>query len=176
MTSLETAQTAIDKGIDGLKQHSMAELNGMYCNIVKAPQAPKFSDKTAAAKRIIKMAEQALANDMERSAESEVGNLTLTPSPAKIPVKVGRPKAKAREYMFLSESSEEHIADATKQARDIHQNMVHNEWIPESEVRIHIEAMKGEGKLVTTQSSWRIFQYYRAQLINRSLLKMRNAE
>ena len=146
------------------------------CNIVKAPQAPKFSDKTAAAKRILKMAEEACVNDIERSAESKVGTLTQTPPPAKIPMKVGRPKAKAREYLFLSESSEEHVADITKQARDIHQNMVHNEWIPESEVRIHVEAMKGEGKLITTQSSWRIFQYYRAQLINRSLLKMRNAE
>lgn len=164
MTSLETAKMALDKGIEGLKQHSMAELNGMYCNIVKAPQAPKFSDKTAAAKRIIKMAEEACVNDIERSAE---------PAPVK---KAGRPKAKPREYMFISEQSEEHVADIAKQAQCIHQNMVHGEWIPESEVRIHVEAMKGEGKLQTTQSSWRIFQYYRATMINRSLLKMRNAE
>lgn len=163
MTSIETSQSAVDKGLDGLKLLPMTELRAMFCNIVKAPDAPKFSDKTAAATRILKLANEVLAKNMEQSAESTVK-------------KAGRPKAKPREYMFISEQSEEHIAECTKQARDIHQNMVHNEWIPESEVRIHVEAMKGEGKLNTTQSSWRIFQYYRAQLINRSLLKMRNAD
>jgi hypothetical protein len=165
-TSIETSIIAVDRGLDGLKNMSMADLRGMFCMIVKAPDAPKFSDKTAAATRILKLANEVLAKNMEQTAEASKPAAT----------KVGRPKAKAREYLFLSESSEEHVADITKQARDIHQNMVHNEWIPESEVRIHVEAMKGEGKLITTQSSWRIFQYYRAQLINRSLLKMRNAD
>ena len=166
MTSIETSQSAVDKGLDGLKLLPMTELRSMFCNIVKAPDAPKFSDKTAAATRILKLANEVLSKNMEQSAEASKPAAT----------KAGRPKAKPREYMFLSESSEEHVADITKQARDIHQNMVHNEWIPESEVRIHVEAMKGEGKLITTQSSWCIFQYYRAQLINRSLLKMRNAD
>lgn len=162
-TSIETSKSAVDKGLDGLKLLPMTELRAMFCNIVKAPDAPKFSDKTAAATRILKLANEVLAKNMEQTAETKTA-------------KAGRPKAKPREYMFVSEQSEEHIADIAKQAQCIHQNMVHNEWIPESEVRIHVEAMKGEGKLQTTQSSWRIFQYYRATMINRSLLKMRNAE
>lgn len=162
-TSIETSMIAVDRGLDGLKNMSMADLRGMFCMIVKAPDAPKFSDKTAAATRILKLANEVLAKNMEQTAETKT-------------TKAGRPKAKPREYMFISEQSEEHVADIAKQAQCIHQNMVHGQWITEADTRAAVEQLKADGKLQTTQSSWRIFQYYRATMINRSLLKMRNAE
>tara|TARA_Y100000385_G_scaffold288531_1_gene355386 strand:+ start:6091 stop:6621 length:531 start_codon:yes stop_codon:yes gene_type:complete len=172
---VKLSQDTLAQTDEQLKTMSMADMSALYCHIVKAPTAPKFSDKNAAIKRIRKMAEEVCANGIERSTESETGTLTQTAPPAKIPMKVGRPKAKAREYIFLTHG-ENRIEGVAKQAQVIHNNMVHDDWISESEVRIHVEAMKVEGKLATSQSSWRIFQYYRSTLIGRGLLKMRNAQ
>lgn len=158
------AQDAIKAGVDGLKQNSMNELNAIFCNIVKCPTAPKFSDKTAAAKRILKMAEEVVNSQQPES---------LPVAPVK---KAGRPKQGPREYIFLSEASEEHVEGIAKQAQVIHQNAVHNEWIMESSVQSMVEDLKANGVLQTKQSSWRIFQYYRSTLISRKLLRMRNVE
>jgi len=160
----EQAQKAIEAGVNTLKQFSMNEIKALYCTIVKAPQAPKFSDKTAAAKRVIQMAEEVIKSQPEQQADKPTNK------------KAGRPKQGPREYMFLSEASEEHVEDIAKQAQVIHQNAVHNEWILESTLQSMVENLKVSGVLQTKQSSWRIFQYYRSTLIGRKLLRMRNVE
>lgn len=167
-TSIDTSLIAVDRGVAGLKQMTMVDLQAMYCNIVKAPQAPKFSDKTAAAKRIIKLANEVLARNMESQAEQ----LAAKPAETKKP---GRPKQGPREYMFV-ELPEGTKFTVAKQAINIYQNTDHGQWMAESDLRDHVEHLKGNGTLDTKQSSWRIFQYYRAAMIGRGMLKMRNAE
>ena len=46
----------------------------------------------------------------------------------------------------------------------------------ESELKTFIEKLAESGKLKTGQKPWRIFQYYRAQMINAGICKMSNVE
>ncbi len=164
---VKLSQDTLAQTDEQLKLMPMADISALYCHIVKAPTAPKFSDKNAAIKRIRKMAEEVInAADVQPVPElDEIFSVKA----------VGRPKNKPREYMFLHHG-ENRIEGVAKQAQAIHDNMVHDSWIAETDVRSKVESLKADGSLATKQSSWRIFQYYRSTLIGRGLLKMRNAQ
>jgi len=92
----------------------------------------------------------------------------------------GRPKIKGREYLIKNQDP--FGGGIAKQAYNIWQVLVmkskadSDKWYSEGEVQIWVEEAKVNGMLKTKQPAWRIFQYYRAQLISAGSLKMRNAE
>ncbi len=46
----------------------------------------------------------------------------------------------------------------------------------ETELKTFVQKLANDGKLKTGQKPWRIFQYYRAQMINAGICKMSNVE
>jgi|TARA_R100001530_G_scaffold42686_2_gene32517 hypothetical protein len=46
----------------------------------------------------------------------------------------------------------------------------------ETELKTFVQKLADDGKLKTGQKPWRIFQYYRAQMINAGICKMSNVE
>ena len=46
----------------------------------------------------------------------------------------------------------------------------------ETELKNFVQKLADDGKLKTGQKPWRIFQYYRAQMINAGICKMSNVE
>ena len=159
---LSRAQQVIDDGLEHLKtKYSMRELQNLFCTIVNTPQAPKFSDKTAAAKRVIKMAQEVVVND---------GPEDYIPEEPKVIKTKGRPKTKPREYIFS------HRDDSLlpKQASDIVKHIELDVWIDETSLVTQVNDLAESGKLQTKQKPWRIFQYYRAKMINQGIVKMRN--
>jgi hypothetical protein len=163
---LSRAQQVIDDGLEHLKtKYSMTELQNLFCTIVNTPQAPKFSDKTAAAKRVIKMAQEVVLND----GDDYIPEVD-TPEEPKVVKTKGRPKTKPREYIFS------HRDDSLlpKQASDIVKHIELDVWIDETLLMTKVNELAESGKLQTKQKPWRIFQYYRAKMINQGIVKMRN--
>tara|TARA_Y100001958_G_C21016614_1_gene394707 strand:+ start:155 stop:685 length:531 start_codon:yes stop_codon:yes gene_type:complete len=168
---LSRAQQVIDDGLEHLKtKYSMTELQNLFCTIVNTPQAPKFSDKTAAAKRVIKMAQEVVLNEgddyIPEIDEVDYG----TAEQPKVVKTKGRPKTKPREYIFS------HRDDSLlpKQASDIVKHIELDVWIDETLLMTKVNELAESGKLKTKQKPWRIFQYYRAKMINQGIVKMRN--
>ena len=46
----------------------------------------------------------------------------------------------------------------------------------ETELKNFVQKLAADGRLKTGQKPWRIFQYYRAQMINAGICKMSNVE
>ena len=171
----ELAKAVLGQDTDELiKQHSMQELSALFCKVVKSPTAPKFSDKKAAVKRIKQMAEEVVkAGDPVPVPELNAVFGLSKPAAQK---KAGRPKNKPLEYFFGSAGAKEEPKLA-QQALSIVDAVTYEHsdvWLSESDVRMIIEKASDDGVLQTKQSPWRIFQYYRAQLIQRDYVRMRN--
>ena len=174
MDRFELAKSCLDKGLDELaKQHSMAELQALFCRLVKAPQAPKFSDKKCAAKRVL-----AMATEVSKSAPVPVPELNevfglcgLNPVKPDVKRGRGRPKAGPRTYYFLDPGGK-NVSTLPKQARMILDHVVHGVELGEDDLREQVYELAADGKLATKQDPWRIFLYYRAKLIARGVLRM----
>lgn len=160
----ELATEVVELGVEKLRSmHNMQELQSLFCRIVKAPVAPKFSDKKAAAKRVVQMAEEVLKS----APQAE--------HPPTKEKKRGRPKNKPREYYFTEGNDKPPRLAA--QAIAIVDHMLEwapEQWIPEEQVRHFVLEAALNGALETKQDPWRIFQYYRAQLISKGFCRMRN--
>jgi len=93
------------------------------------------------------------------------------------PKKPGRPKSKPRIYQFseIDENSEK-FKGMAKQARDIlmHTGLENAGRVSEDDLKIRMQQLSDEGLLNTKQSPWRIFQYYRAEMIYAGWVKMSN--
>lgn len=160
--------------IEELKAYPMQELCSLYSKIVKA-HCPKFSDKTAAAKRILPLLEQ-------KRAEAK---LTVLPAPkfsvhplpdggavVKIHRERGRPKNTLinRKYHFdfvRFLDIERHLAP---QAREIIRALM----ATNQTVWVEGDLMTGIS-VKTKQNPWRIFQYYRPKLISYKVVRLENA-
>ena len=157
--------------VEELKKYSMQDLSSLYSKMTKT-HCPKFSDKTAAAKRILPMLEQ-------KRAEAKLTVLSVHPLPdGGAIVKLrrnrgrGRPKGQlsSRLYHFDFEKFYDRERDFAPQARQIVRALAaknvdtftEGELIPLIDVK-------------TKQDPWRIFQYYRPQLISRGVLRLENA-
>lgn len=169
----ELAKAVLGQDTDEMiKQHSMNELSTLFCKIVKAPTAPKFSDKKAAVKRIKQMAEEVVkAGDPVPVPElNEVFGVSKSKEK-----KPGRPKNKPREYFFTEGSDKApRLAGQAIALVDHMLDWAPDQWIPEEQVRHFVLEAALNGALNTKQDPWRIFQYYRAQLINKGFCRMRN--
>jgi hypothetical protein len=150
--------------VEELKKYSMQELSSLYSKIVKA-HCPKFSDKTAAAKRILPLLEQ-------KRTEAK---LTFVDPPKDLSklIKVrGRPSGQlsSRLYHFNFDKFYDRERDFAPQARQIIRALSAKnvETVTEAELISLIDVK-------TKQNPWRIFQYYRPQLINRGVLRLENA-
>ena len=90
----------------------------------------------------------------------------------------GRPKIKGREYLI--KDVKPFNGKIAKQAESIwyyaKQKTEEIVWISEAKLQTLVKEAASNGVLKTKQDPWRIFQYYRAQLISAGSLKMRNAE
>lgn len=152
--------------IDELRQHSMQDLCALYSKIVKA-HAPKFSDKGAAAKRILPLLEQ-------KRAEQKPALVFVDPPKdlSKIIKVRGRPSGQlaSRIYHFNFGKFYDRERDFAPQARQIMRALAAKnvETVTEAELITLIDVK-------TKQNPWRIFQYYRPQLINRGVLRLENA-
>lgn len=141
MSNIENCKT-----VDELRKYSMQELSSLYSKIVKAP-APKFSDKGAAAKRILPL-------------------LSKT-------IKVrGRPSGQlaSRIYHFNFGKFYDLRTRFAPQACQIMRGLAAKnvETVTEAELIALIEVK-------TKQDPWRIFQYYRPRLIGCGVLRVENA-
>jgi len=167
----ELAKAVLGQDTDELiKQHSMQELSALFCRIVKAPTAPKFSDKKAAVKRIKQMAEE-VVKAADPVPVPELNAIFTEPTKKK----AGRPRNKPREYLF--QEAEDKAPRLAAQAYAIIDHLLewsNGEWLSEDQVRHFVIEASLNGDLTTKQSPWRIFQYYRAQMISRGFLRMRN--
>ena len=148
MNNIEQARS-----IDELKKFSMQDLSSLYSKMTKT-HCPKFSDKTAAAKRILPMLEQ------KRAEQEPVSKVR------------GRPKGQlsSRFYHFNFDKFFDRERDFAPQARQIIRALSAKnvETVTEAELIALIDVK-------TKQNPWRIFQYYRPQLINRGVLRLENA-
>jgi hypothetical protein len=161
MSNIEQARS-----IDELKKFSMQELSSLYSKIVKA-HCPKFSDKTAAAKRILPLLEQ------KRAEEKPALTFVDPPKDLSKIIKVrGRPSGQlsSRLYHFNFDKFFDRERDFAPQARQIIRALSAKnvETVTEAELISLIDVK-------TKQNPWRIFQYYRPQLINRGVLRLENA-
>lgn len=160
--------------IEELKEYSMQDLSSLYSKIVKA-HCPKFSDKTAAAKRILPLLEQ-------KRSESK---LTIVPVPELSFVfspdggavvsgkrKRGRPahQLDKRIYHFNFERFYDREREFAPQAKQILRALSAKNLTSISEAElIPLVSVK------TKQDPWRIFQYYRPKMISRGVLRIENA-
>lgn len=159
--------------IDALRQFSMQDLCSLYSKLTKT-HAPKFSDKGAAAKRILPMLEQ-------KRSEAK---LTVVPAPqftvhptadggAVVKVKRGRGRPAGqtlnRTYVFdfaMYQSTNRRLAPQAKQILDALAAIGKTRYV-ETELQQTV-------KVKTKQDPWRIFQYYRPKMIACRVLKMEN--
>ena len=159
MSNIEQARS-----IDELKKFSMQELSSLYSKIVKA-HCPKFSDKTVAAKRILPLLEQ-------KRTESKLTFVDPPKDLSKIIKVRGRPKGQlsSRLYHFNFDKFYDRERDFAPQARQIIRALAAKNisTFAEAELISLIDVK-------TKQNPWRIFQYYRPQLINRGVLRLENA-
>ena len=159
MSNIEQARS-----IDELKKFSMQELSSLYSKIVKA-HCPKFSDKTAAAKRILPLLEQ-------KRAESKLTFVDPPKDLSKIIKVRGRPKGQlsSRLYHFNFDKFYDRERDFAPQARQIIRALAAKNisTFAEAELISLIDVK-------TKQDPWRIFQYYRPQMVSRGVLRLENA-
>jgi hypothetical protein len=166
---VQLSEETLQKTDDQLKMMSGADLASLFCQIVKAPTAPKFADKKSAIKRIRQMAQQVVSDKQTLIDTSKLLD-------KKQSSKVGRPLASKKVYTFLSGYSEDNFKRLPKQAKAIIKAIDPDVKIPEAELKGHIMTLAKDNVLTTKQDPWRIFQYYRAAMINSSMLRMNNAE
>ena len=172
---VKLSEETLQKTDDQLKMMSGADLASLFCQIVKAPTAPKFADKKSAIKRIRQMAQQVIDDTNKLIATADlVAAADVTDK--KQSSKVGRPLASKKVYTFLSGYSEDNFKRLPKQAKAIIKAIDPDVKIPEAELKGHIMTLAKDNVLTTKQDPWRIFQYYRAAMINSSMLRMNNAE
>lgn len=175
--------------IDELKNYSMQDLCSLYSKIVKAP-APKFSDKAAAAKRILPLLEQkrAEANPVAVPELDSIFELEPAADGVRIVIKgeasaesaPSAPSSSKRGRPSGQLSSRRYVVDFDKfwlqqrelppQARQIIESLskTNEQEFLESE-------LPGLLLLKTKQDPWRIFQYYRPKLIAAGVLRVINA-
>lgn len=158
--------------IDELRKHSMQDLCALYSKIVKA-HSPKFSDKAAAAKRILPLLEQKRAEAKLTVVPAPKFSVHPTPDGGAIIKVRGRPKNQlaSRIYHFNFDKFYDRERDFAPQARQIMRALAAKnlETVTEAE-------LIGLVEVKTKQNPWRIFQYYRPQLINRGVLRLENAQ
>ncbi len=164
--------------IDELKKYSMQDLCSLYSKIVKAPP-PKFSDKAAAAKRILPLLEQKRA-EANPVAVPELDSIFELEPAADGSVKIiikdgakrGRPSGQlsGRRYVVDFDKFWLKQRELPPQARQIIESLskTNEQEFLESE-------LPGLLQLKTKQDPWRIFQYYRPKLIAAGVLKVINA-
>lgn len=164
--------------IDELKAYSMQDLTSLYSKIVKA-HCPKFSDKTAAAKRILPLLEQK-RREANPVAVPELNEIFVSAHPLpdggaiiKIKRKRGRPahQLDKRIYFFNWERFYDRERDFAPQAKQILRALAGKniDQISEAEL-IPLISVK------TKQDPWRIFQYYRSKMIGRGVLRIENVK
>lgn len=166
---VKLSEETLQKTDDQLKIMSGADLAALFCQIVKAPTAPKFADKKSAIKRIRQMAHQVIDDASKLAETAELLDNQLSS-------KVGRPLASKKVYTFLSGYSEDNFKRLPKQAKAIVKAMNPDVKIPEADLKDYVIGLARDNVLTTKQDPWRIFQYYRAAMINSSMLRMNNAE
>jgi hypothetical protein len=125
--------------------------------------APKFSDKGAAAKRILPMLEQ------KRAEQKPALTFVDPPKDLSKIIKVrGRPSGQLanRIYRFDFDTYDKYRRQLAPQARQI---------IDQLEVNVYTESeLQAAVKVNTKQDPWRIFQYYRPKMIGLKILKLEN--
>lgn len=143
------------KTLDELRQYSMMDLTALYSRITKT-HAPKFSDKGAAAKRILPMLEQ-------KRAETK-------PAPKDLKVR-GRPAGQLdqRVYVFNFDQFNLKYKQLAPQAR-----MILRSLEDRGIMRISEQDLKAAVQVKTKQDPWRIFQYYRPKMISTGIVRMEN--
>jgi hypothetical protein len=150
--------------VEELKKFSMQELSSLYSKMTKT-HCPKFSDKTVAAKRILPMLEQ-------KRTESKLIFVDPPKDLSKIIKVRGRPKGQlsSRLYHFNFDKFYDRERDFAPQARQIIRALAAKNISTFTEVElIPLIDVK------TKQDPWRIFQYYRPQLVSRGVLRLENA-
>lgn len=176
MDRVKLSEETLAKTDDQLKLMSGSDLASLFCQIVKAPTAPKFADKKSAIKRIRTMAQQVIDDANKLIATADIvaaANVTDKQQSSKSP---GRPKAKSKIYKFLPfDSDGDNYKRLPKQAKAIISNVTVDEDITEADLKDVVVELAETGVLQTKQDPWRIFQYYRANMINSSMLRMSNA-
>lgn len=162
MNKIESCTT-----IDELRQFSMQDLCALYSKITKT-HAPKFSDKGAAAKRILPMLDQKRA---------EASRLVFTDPPANVGslIKVkrgrGRPAGQTlnRTYVFDFAVYQNNVRRMAPQAIQILDALVNLGQTTYTETELQQVV-----KVKTKQDPWRIFQYYRPKMISCRILRLEN--
>lgn len=156
--------------IEELRQFPMTDLTALYSKMTKT-HAPKFSDKGAAAKRILPMLQQ---KQREKNAlvftdpPKNVGKLIKVAGDKKVR---GRPAGQLddRVYVFNYSRFNEKYKQLAPQARMILRSLedrgINN--LSESELKTQIQVK-------TKQDPWRIFQYYRPKMISYGIIKLEN--
>lgn len=151
------------KTVDELRAYSMQDLCSLYSKMTKT-HAPKFSDKGAAAKRILPMLEQ-------KRAEQKPALVFVDPPKdlSKIMKVRGRPAGQLanRIYHFDFDVYDKYRRHLAPQARQILDQLEQSTYT-ESELQQAV-------KVNTKQDPWRIFQYYRPKMIGLKVLKMENS-
>ena len=139
------------KTLDELRQYSMMDLTALYSKLTKT-HAPKFSDKGAAAKRILPMLDQ-------KRAEQKP-----------VPVR-GRPAGQLdqRIYVFNFDQFNLKYKQLAPQAR-----MILRSLEDRGIMRISEQDLKVAVQVKTKQDPWRIFQYYRPKMISTGIVRMEN--
>lgn len=151
------------KTIDELRAYSMQDLCALYSKITKT-HAPKFSDKGAAAKRILPMLEQ-------KRNESKLV-ITDPPKDLKKIIKVrGRPAGQLddRIYVFNFDQFNLKYKQLAPQAR-----MILRSLEDRGILRITEHELRAEVQVKTKQDPWRIFQYYRPKMISTGIVRLEN--
>lgn len=143
------------KTIEELRVYSMQDLCSLYSKMTKT-HAPKFSDKGAAAKRILPMLEQ-------KRAEKKPVTVNVLGSKVR-----GRPAGQLanRIYHFDFDVYDKYRRHLSPQARQILDQLEESTYT-EAELQQAI-------KVKTKQDPWRIFQYYRPKMVGLKVLKMEN--
>jgi hypothetical protein len=140
----------------------MQDLCSLYSKMTKT-HAPKFSDKGAAAKRILPMLEQ------KRAEQKPALTFADPPKDLSKIIKVrGRPSGQLanRIYRFDFDTYDKCRRQLAPQARQI---------IDQLEVAVYTESeLQAAVKVNTKQDPWRIFQYYRPKMIGLKILKLEN--
>jgi hypothetical protein len=180
------------KSVEELKKFSMQDLSSLYAKIVKAPP-PKFSDKGAAANRILPLLQQkqleqqqhemmefsefmnelsnkqkAIASEMaKRSCRDEIDETTVVIKKVR-----GRPRGllSSRKYVIDFDKFWLKQRELPPQAKQIIESLskTNRQEFVEFEIPILLD-------LKTKQDPWRIFQYYRPKLIAAGVVKVINA-
>jgi hypothetical protein len=150
------------KTVEELRVYSMQDLCSLYSKMTKT-HAPKFSDKGAAAKRILPMLEQ------KRAEQKPALTFADPPKDLSKIIKVrGRPSGQLanRIYRFDFDTYDKCRRQLAPQARQI---------IDQLEVAVYTESeLQAAVKVNTKQDPWRIFPYYRPKMIGLKILKLEN--